>query len=257
MPLAPPLKGLRHFPLVRGTNWRRLEPMSEPKLVPLNRETIRSGAIRDLIRQHGQVYKVMTDDELTASRHSLFAGAAPTADVWLFGYGSLIWNPAIEFAERLTATAHGYHRRFCLETKLGRGAPDCPGLMLGLDRGGSCRGVAYRIPGDIAERELDIVWRREMVSNAYIPRWLRLATEQGPVRAIGFVMNRRHERYIGAIPDDDAARIIERATGFLGPCADYLFNTVRHLEELGIPDRGLARLTQKVRQLREAREGGR
>ncbi|UUX51916.1 gamma-glutamylcyclotransferase [Nisaea acidiphila] len=226
--------------------------MSIPTKIDLNRDTIRSGHIRSLIRAHATSYRVLTDEELHASLTSMFPEDGPQGDAWLFGYGSLIWNPTIHFAESRCATAHGYHRRFCLQTHLGRGSPETPGLTLGLDRGGCCRGVAFRIPRETALEELEIVWRREMVSDAYIPRWLTLSSEEGPIRAIGFVMNRDHERYVGQLPEEEMARTIERAHGFLGPCAEYLFNTVEHLDELGIPDRGLTRLRDRVSEIRSA-----
>ena len=103
----------------------------------------------------------------------------PDGPVWLFGYGSLIWNPAFEFAEKRPATVHGLHRRFCLRTFLGRGSKDRPGLVLALDRGGCCRGVAFRIAAERVESELDIVWRREMISDAYRPRWLTAVHPRG------------------------------------------------------------------------------
>lgn len=218
-----------------------------PFTVALTRETLRSGQIRDLVQQHEPSFKALGDDELAASRAAMFPPTGtPTGDVWLFGYGSLIWNPAIEFAEKRNATVRGLHRRFCLRTELGRGTPDLPGLVLGLDRGGQCRGVAFRIPREIAEAELEIVWRREMVTHAYRPRWLKATTDEGPITVIGFVINRDHARYCGQLPDDEAAETIARACGFLGPCCEYLFNTVEHLRELGMPDAGLERLARRV-----------
>ncbi|MDF1792364.1 MAG: gamma-glutamylcyclotransferase [Thalassobaculaceae bacterium] len=225
----------------------RPDTTGTPFTVALTRDTLRSGKIRDLVQKHEPTFKALSDEELAASRAAMFpATGRPESDVWLFGYGSLIWNPAIEFAEKRTATVHGLHRRFCLRTRLGRGTPEQPGLVLGLDRGGRCRGVAFRIPRDIAEAELDIVWRREMVTYAYRPRWLKAATDQGPIRVIGFVINRTHDRYCGQLPEDEAAETIARACGFLGPCCEYLFNTVEHLRELGMPDAGLERLARRV-----------
>ncbi|MEO9900564.1 gamma-glutamylcyclotransferase [Nisaea sp.] len=224
--------------------------MVDQQNIPLTRDTIRSGHIRDLIRNNAVSYKVLSDEELHASLASMFPDGAPDTDVWLFGYGSLIWNPSIHFADKCCATARGYHRRFCMQTHLGRGSPEVPGLMLALDRGGCCRGVAFRISKEKAAEELEIVWRREMVSDAYIPRWLSMTGPDGPFKAIGFVMNRKHERYMGQLPEEEMAQTIERASGFLGPCADYLFNTVEHLDELGMPDQGLTRLRDRVMEIR-------
>lgn len=221
-------------------------PQPTPPTIPLTRENIRSGRIRDWIVQNDRSFKALSDDALAASRAAMFEGGNPTDDVWLFGYGSLIWNPAIEYAEKRPATVHGLHRRFCLWTHLGRGTPERPGLVLGLDRGGCCRGVVYRIAAEQADEELDIVWRREMVSDAYRARWLKADTPEGTVPAIGFVINRAHERYAGAMSDEAIARSIAKAHGFLGPCCEYLFNTVEHLDELGMPDAGLIRLARQV-----------
>lgn len=211
----------------------------------LTRDSIAGGIVQEMVARSG--ISVLSDAELAASRAATLA-AGPAGDVWLFGYGSLIWNPAFDFAERRIGRIFGYHRRFCLWTHAGRGTPERPGLMLGLDRGGGCRGVLFRVPESEVETELAIVWRREMVNAAYVPRWLAVRTDDGrPLRAIAFVINRRHERYCGALPDARIARVIATAHGRLGPCADYLFNTVGHLEELGIHDRRLTRLRDMVR----------
>ena len=114
--------------------------------------------------------------------------------------------------------------------------------MLGLERGGSCRGAAFHIAPEAVEEELAIVWRREMLSGAYVPRWVRVRTALGDVRAITFVINHAHERYARLLPDDRVAEVIATAEGFLGPCSDYLINTVDHLAALGIHDRSLERL---------------
>ena len=226
-------------------------PPESDDLIPLTRENLRSGRIRDWVARNDSGVVPLSDEELQHSRAAMFPPTGqPDGSVWLFGYGSLIWNPAIEYAEKRPATVHGLHRRFCLRTHLGRGSRERPGLVLALDRGGCCRGIAFRIPPEQAESELEIVWRREMITRAYRPAWLTAATPQGPVKAIGFVINRRHERYTGALPEEAVAATIAGAAGFLGPCCDYLFNTVDHLAELGMPDAGLARLARRVREIR-------
>lgn len=212
----------------------------------LTRDSIRSGAVHRLIAELGIEMRVLSDDELSASLKASLAGADLSAGVWLFGYGSLIWNPAFHFTDRLVGRIYGYHRRFCLWTHLGRGCPERPGLVLGLERGGSCLGVAYHIAPEAAREELMIVWRREMLSGAYLPRWVEVVTALGRVPAITFVINHAHERYAGALADEEVAETIATARGFLGACADYLINTVDHLAELGIRDRPLERLRQQV-----------
>ncbi len=213
----------------------------------LTREQIRDGNVRKMIADLGITMRLLSDDELAASRAATLADVDLSRGVWLFGYGSLIWNPAFHFTDRLTGTVHGYHRRFCLWTHLGRGCPERPGLVLGLERGGSCRGVAFHIAPAAVEEELAIVWRREMLSGAYVPRWVEVHTALGAVRAITFAINRAHERYARYLPDDRVAEVIAAAEGFLGPCADYLINTVDQLAQLGIRDRPLEQLRQQVR----------
>ncbi len=212
----------------------------------LTREQIQSGWVQQMAREAGHTMKVLTDDELATSRRDMLA-RAPSKEIWVFGYGSLIWNPAFHFDERRIGVIHGFHRRFCLWTTLGRGSPDCPGLMLGLDRGGSCRGVVLRIAPELVESETDVLWRREMVSNAYVPAWVRASTDTGEVWAIAFTINRHHDRYAEKMSEDKAADVIARAVGRVGPCRDYLLNTVDHLKQLGIHDRAMARLAEKVR----------
>jgi cation transport protein ChaC len=212
----------------------------------LTRDSIRSGLVHKLIAELGISMRVLTEDELAASRAVTLSGVDLSAGVWLFGYGSLIWNPAFHFTDRLVGRIFGWHRRFCLWTHLGRGCPEQPGLVLGLERGGSCQGVAFHIAPEAAEEELAIVWRREMISGAYVPRWVDVHTAVGRVPAIAFVINHAHERYASFLSDDEIASAIATARGFLGPCADYLVNTVDHLAELGIHDRPLERLRQQV-----------
>jgi glutathione-specific gamma-glutamylcyclotransferase len=212
----------------------------------LTRDQIKDGHVRRMIAELGIAMRVLSEEELRASREAMLAGADLAGGVWLFGYGSLIWNPAFHFTDRLVGRVYGWHRRFCLWTHLGRGCPERPGLVLGLERGGSCRGVVFQIAPDQVEEELAIVWRREMISGAYVPRWVDVHTALGPLRAITFVINHAHERYARLLPDEQVAEIIATAQGWLGPCAEYLINTVDHLAALGIDDRPLARLRASV-----------
>jgi cation transport protein ChaC len=215
----------------------------------LTRDAIRSGMVRRLAQElaaQGQM-RLLSDEALAASRRAILAGVDRSAGIWLFGYGSLIWNPAFHFVERQAGTIFGYHRRFCLWTHLGRGCPERPGLVLGLERGGACRGVAYRIAPAAIDEEVEIVWRREMVSGAYRPTWLQARLEDGQtVRAIAFVINRSHERYAANLPEAEIVEVLATARGALGACADYLIHTVDHLRELGIRDRPLERMRRQM-----------
>lgn len=219
----------------------------------LTRELLRDGWLQKLVVASGHPVRALTDDELRASRERILAEHRAGQDLELFAYGSLIWNPAFHFRHREVARVHGFHRRFCLWTHLGRGTPERPGLMLGLDSGGSCRGVLYRIAAEDIEGELDIVWRREMVTGAYRPCWVTAHTAAGPRRAVTFLINHAHERYAGRLEDEAVVEAVAHACGPLGACADYLFSTVTHLEQLGIADRSLRRLCRAVRARQQVR----
>src|SRR5438309_5423617 len=168
---------------------------------------------------------------------------------WLFAYGSLMWNPEMAFAERRPALLRGYHRSFCLYSRDYRGTPERPGLVLGLDRGGACRGIAYRLPADGLGPAIDRVWAREMAGEVYRMRPVTVATPQGQLAAYAFVVRRDRPDYAGRLSLADAARIIAVATGGRGTGRDSLSHTVRHLEELGIADGPLHRLHDRVEAL--------
>ncbi|MGE4013044.1 MAG: gamma-glutamylcyclotransferase [Alphaproteobacteria bacterium] len=213
-------------------------------MTSLTRESIRDGVIQRTLEESGVT--LLTESELAAVRGRVFAQHPAGTDMWVFGYGSLIWNPAFHYVERRMGVIRGYHRRFCLWTHLGRGSPENPGLTLGLETGGVCRGVAYRIAAECVHEEITILFRREMLTGAYVPTWVDVATVEGKVRGLTFVINKRFERYAGRLTEAQIVQSIATATGRFGPCSDYLFNTVQHLEELGIVDRNMERLKRKV-----------
>src|ERR1700722_1553325 len=188
-----------------------------------------------------------SDAKIEADLDAALALHAPGEDVWLFGYGSLMWNPAIEIAERRAGVVRGWHRRFCLWLHIGRGSPDNPGLMLALDRGGSCAGVLFRIAAAEARNELLLAWRREMFTDAYNSRWVTAQTADGPIRAATFVANRRHDRYAGPLEEHEVAARLGSAAGTLGTCREYLDETVAALHAIGLHDHALERLQRLVR----------
>lgn len=169
-------------------------------------------------------------------------------DLWLFGYGSLMWNLGCEYTQRLPARIFGYHRSFCLWSRINRGTPEAPGLVLALERGGSCAGFAFRIPRECVGDFMLPLWRREMQYGSYLPRWLACHTRKGIRRALGFAINPQASGYCGHLDEADRVECILRGRGIYGSSADYLFNTVKSLQELGIHDRGLLRLAGHVRQ---------
>jgi cation transport protein ChaC len=215
----------------------------------LTRDSILSGRIHELIKAEGTSMKLLTDQERAASLQAMFNNENIKDDVWLFGYGSLIWNPAINFKEKSPMLIYGFHRKFCLKTYLGRGSKESPGLVLGLDHGGSCRGVGFKIPAKIAYKELEVVWNREMVSGSYKPKWLSGKIGETPIKALGFVVDRKQDRYVNNLTDIEVAHLISKANGFLGSCCDYLLNTSEHLKNLGIPDKKLTNLVDLVNQI--------
>jgi cation transport protein ChaC len=220
----------------------------------LTRDAIKNGLIDRMIEARGGLPGRWSEQQIVDCYRGLLA-EAPPGDIWIFAYGSLIWNPCIHVAEMRRARLAGYHRRFCLWTQLGRGSPDRPGLMLGLVPGGACVGVALRIERAIADPEFDILFRREMVSGSYAPRWVRVRIEgvARPAKALCFLMNRAHERFAGRLSDATIASAIAHAAGPLGACRDYLDHTVAALDALGIHDRPLKRLQGMVRARAAAR----
>jgi cation transport protein ChaC len=172
-----------------------------------------------------------------------------TEPVWIFAYGSLMWNPEMLFAERRAALLCGYHRSFCLYSRDYRGTPERPGLVLGLDRGGSCRGIAYRLPPEGLGAAIDRVWAREMAGQVYDMRPVQVVTPPGKIAAYAFTVRRDNLDYAGRLTSDEAARIIATAVGGRGTGREYLANTVRHLEELGIAEGPLHRIEERVRAL--------
>jgi len=214
----------------------------------LTRETILNGAVREAARALlGPGVRLMTDEERAQSVRDMLARAPQPDRIWVFGFGSLIWNPAFHFAERRVAHVHGFHRRFCLWSRSGRGSPERPGLMLALEPGGSVRGVAYRIAPELVDSELDVVWRREMLSMVYRPVWVAARTPEGIEHAIAFTANRGHERYVRHVDEHTTVRLLATGQGPLGCCRDYLFDTVSHLRALGLRDRRLETLASHVR----------
>lgn len=194
----------------------------------------------------GPTPSYLTDAERATSLAATLAHPAAGEPVWVFAYGSLIWKPDVPFAEKRIGTLRGYHRQFCLLVRRFRGSPEVPGLVLGLERGGICRGVVYRLTDEQRDGALRRLWARELLTAAYMPRWVDIRTDGGAVRAIAFVIDRTHERYTGRLGDEAVADALAAACGHVGSCAEYLLETVTHLEELGIRDRRLWRLQEMV-----------
>jgi len=183
--------------------------MSDP--IVLRRELLlpeNSERAAELFRAVG--IAVSTPEARAASLDATLERVADGSDVWVFGYGSLMWNPAFHHVEQRPARAAGWHRRFCLWNTFGRGSPENPGLTLALEFGGSCLGLGLRIAAADVRAELTVLWNREMLMGSYVPRWVRLTTAGGPVDAVTFVANRSNERYAGRLPVARVAELLAR-----------------------------------------------
>jgi len=212
----------------------------------LSRRDLEEGRMREVYIEALAEGHALTDEQLSESLTKTLNEKPKGAGWWVFAYGSLLWNPLFPFAESRRASVHGLHRRFCLLSLASRGTPHAPGLVLGLDRGGSCRGVAYRLPAPLAMDELHLLWRREMVTGAYSPRWLHVDCEGRPQIALGFVVRRGHAQYTRKLTIDEQAAVIARASGAFGSSADYLERTRVSLATHGIVDLYLERLATRV-----------
>lgn len=176
-----------------------------------------------------------TDAEREEIRANFLEGRRER-DLWVFAYGSLMWDPAFYFDEVRVAKADGYHRSFCLRTETGRGTPEHPGLMAALDHGDMCEGLAFRIDRAHIEQETAVIWKREMVAWSYEPTFVQLDTDLGTVEALAFVINHSCDRYVGRLDIDESARMIARGAGYLGTNIEYLNNLAVQLELLGLSD---------------------
>ena len=224
--------------------------MTAPKATGMNRDVLARGDVMAAARaRDGAQSAVLSDEELRASRRAFIPDDYQGGDIWVFGYGSLIANPVVDFSESRPAKIYGYHRRFCMWTRIGRGSPDCPGLVLALDNGGSTKGVCLRIPAHKAPEELDILWRREMMADSYRPIWLQAKTDKGPIRAMSFAIRRNRPVYAKPMSDEKTARIIHQAAGFVGPCREYLEQTYEALCQANIHDAQMKKLIKLVKKL--------
>ncbi|MEJ0013964.1 MAG: gamma-glutamylcyclotransferase [Bauldia sp.] len=160
------------------------------------------------------------------------------SDFWVFGYGSLMWRPGFDHVEAAPARLAGAHRALCIYSWVHRGTQQRPGLVLGLDRGGACRGVAYRVAGDKREGVLAYLRERELVTDVYreAVRPVHLIGQAKTVDAIAYVVDRTHEQYAGNLPREKLLEIVKGAVGKSGNNVDYVIATVRHMRSVGIHD---------------------
>ena len=169
-------------------------------------------------------------------------------DIWIFAYGSLMWHPEIPFVECKPAMVHGYHRALCMYSFEYRGTPEKPGLVFGLDRGGACNGLAFRVEKSQATSAVSMLDARELISHIYQPKWLTVKMDDRSVKAYCYVAVRNHEQYAGVLSEAEQVRLVNQGCGKRGQCIEYLTNTFDHLQELGIIDQKLARIIKTAQE---------
>jgi len=192
--------------------------------------------------EEADTIRTMNSEELSESVMQILKGINLDKGVWVFGYGSLMWNPDFKLVEKRTGTVTGYQRSLCLKSMVYRGTPDYHGLVFGLDKGNSCQGMAYRIEEDNINSEMQKIWEREMFAGTYIPTWVNVTSKQGAISAVTFVINHEHEHYIPNLEMEEIAERVVRAEGTCGSCQDYVQNTVKSLHLLGLRDPALEQL---------------
>jgi cation transport protein ChaC len=197
---------------------------------------------RDGPRGEGRDDGEPRSDRLNDAADAATANAGP-ADLWVFGYGSLMWRPGFPFVERRHGRLNGYHRALCVYSHVHRGTPERPGLVLGLDRGGSCHGVAFRVEAHEADATIRYLREREQVTAVYLERHVKVHFGDGrTVRAVAYVVDRAHPQYTGRLPDAELVRLVRQGQGISGANPDYVRSTHEHLLDMGVTDPTLARI---------------
>jgi glutathione-specific gamma-glutamylcyclotransferase len=173
--------------------------------------------------------------------------AGECGDLWVFGYGSLMWRPGFDYLERYLAQLHGYHRSLCIFSHVHRGTPDAPGLVLGLDRGGRCRGVAFRVGSEKADTTIAYLREREQATSVYLERRVRVRLDDDrEVEALTYVADRNHAQYAGRLPTEELLRLVHQGVGISGANPDYVRATHQHLMDIGVSDPTLARIATRL-----------
>lgn len=201
-------------------------------MTTLTRDHLLNGSFRSGMPSHSS----LTDEQLERSLADVLA-ARPQGPVWVFAYGSLIWNPLLTFDARSAGTLHGWRRSFCVRSVSVRGCEKWPGRVLGLERGGQVRGVAFRLHDDQVDTELRVLWSREMAGGVYHPLWTRVALDDGQeAAAITFVANVEHSQFESDACASTVSRIAARAVGAFGSNAEYIRSLGKALTDHGLND---------------------
>ncbi|VEP18048.1 Gamma-glutamylcyclotransferase [Hyella patelloides LEGE 07179] len=213
----------------------------------LTREALQSKLLQQLLAHPELGFKILSDEELLASIRNTLQQKS-TDELWIFAYGSLIWNPLFEYLERCVVTIEGWQRKFCLLAPIGRGTIENPGLVLGLEKGQYCQGIAYRLPiNEHLESELLLLWRREMVVDSYIPTWVKTKRGNKEIETLTFTVNPQHPVYVNNLSKANIVESLATARGAIGSSSEYLSHTVKGLLAEGIEDRKLIELEHLVK----------
>jgi glutathione-specific gamma-glutamylcyclotransferase len=217
----------------------------------LTRAELIADTARKALRKGELASRLWDDAQLETSRRGALAKWDGRRSLWVFGYGSLVWNPQLEFSARIVGQVFGYHRALCLWSRINRGTPQRPGLVFGLKRGGSCKGVAYEIRAQNVEHETELLWRREMLMGSYIPTWMQFRGDDGKTRdVLTFCVDPSGAGYAGQCCEQEMLAALCAAKGRYGTCMSYVTETLAALRAHGIDDRALARLVlQAQRQM--------
>ena len=182
-----------------------------------------------------------------------FLGRLPRRDLWVFGYGSLMWSPGFRYAEKSVGLLRGYHRALCILSTRYRGTARRPGLVMGLCRGGSCWGMAFRVPAARVRGVLAALWRREMIRKVYEPRLVPVRIRRGfRVRALTFVAETEHPQFVRELDLHGRAQLVAQGVGQRGPCTEYIRRTLEHMYALGVTDPHLARVLETAEAMRSS-----
>lgn len=244
-------KNARH-PIICPSFWPELPT------VGITRDDVLNDRIRQRLKgeiEQGHAHTMLSDEEFSQTRANVLAEFEAHDELWVFGYGSLIWSPTFEFVQSAVALLSGHGRKFCLWAPTGRGSREHPGLWLALDDAlneSSCTGVAFRIDNAVRDYETLMLWRREMVSGAYLARVRNVTIDGEEKPCICLLANKNHERYAGHLPEARMVQAIATAEGQLGTCREYLFNLEAKLTSLTVHDEELRALAAAVRDHRRA-----
>jgi cation transport protein ChaC len=216
----------------------------------LSRRDLEANRMREIYESEIDATRTLSDVQLSESLTATLAAKPKGAGWWVFAYGSLLWNPLFPVAEMRPGTVSGLHRRFCLWSLASRGTRECPGLVLGLDRGGACCGWSCGC-GDAGDRRGHLLWRREMVVASYRPSWVTVRADGREIVALTFVVRRDHPQYAGGLSLDEQAGVLNTACGAFGSSLDYLERTRVALVAHGIVDPYLEGLAARITASRE------